>query len=131
MAEVRPVRLQLSRKKGFNLQALSLATNGLPAVKVDRSTPWGNPFVVGTKTPYGSVVADKRHSARLYQAFAPINERLIAIAQKELRGKNLACWCERAPYEGWLCHAHTLLKIANAPICEPVPAPQDQMERAS
>lgn len=40
----KPVRLQLSREKGFNLQALSIATNGLPAVKVDRSTRWGNPF---------------------------------------------------------------------------------------
>jgi len=28
-----PVRLQLSRRKGFNLQALSLAVNGLPAGK--------------------------------------------------------------------------------------------------
>lgn len=27
----KPVRLQLSRRKGFDLQALSMATNGLPA----------------------------------------------------------------------------------------------------
>lgn len=40
----RPVRLQLSRRKGFDLQALSLATNGLPAVKVCRPGKWGNPF---------------------------------------------------------------------------------------
>lgn len=39
-----PVRIQLSRRKGFKLQAESLALNGLPAVKVDRSTKWGNPF---------------------------------------------------------------------------------------
>lgn len=39
-----PVRLQLSRRKGFDLQALSQATNGLPAVKVTRRGPWGNPF---------------------------------------------------------------------------------------
>ena len=44
MTEPRPVRLQLSRKKGFDLQALSLATNGLPAVNVARPGRWGNPF---------------------------------------------------------------------------------------
>ena len=40
----KPVRLQLSRKKGFHLQQHSLATNGLPAVKVTRPGKWGNPF---------------------------------------------------------------------------------------
>lgn len=43
----RPVRLQLSRKKGFDLQALSMATNGLPAVNVARPSMWGNPYHVG------------------------------------------------------------------------------------
>jgi hypothetical protein len=41
-----PVRLQLSRKKGFNLQALSRATNGLEAVRVARPSRWGNPWRV-------------------------------------------------------------------------------------
>jgi hypothetical protein len=40
----KPVRLQLSRKRGFDLQALSQATNGLPAVNVARPSRWGNPF---------------------------------------------------------------------------------------
>lgn len=39
-----PVRLQLSRKKGFDLQAWSRQVNGLPAVKVTRPGKWGNPF---------------------------------------------------------------------------------------
>lgn len=43
----KPVRLQLSRKRGFNLQELSLATNGLPAISVARPGRWGNPFIVG------------------------------------------------------------------------------------
>jgi len=38
----RPVRLKLSRAKGFSLQALSLATNGLPAVNVARPSIFGN-----------------------------------------------------------------------------------------
>jgi hypothetical protein len=44
-----PIRLRLSRAKGFDLQALSLATNGLPAVNVGRPSKWGNPFRVGDK----------------------------------------------------------------------------------
>lgn len=39
-----PVRMRLSRAKGFNLQQASLALNGLPAVNVCRPTKWGNPF---------------------------------------------------------------------------------------
>lgn len=39
-----PIRLQLSRRKGFDLQALSKSANGLPAVKVTRPGHWGNPF---------------------------------------------------------------------------------------
>jgi hypothetical protein len=40
---IQPVRIQLSRRKGFDLQAHSRAINGLPAMKVDRSTIFGNP----------------------------------------------------------------------------------------
>ena len=106
-----PVRLQLSRAKGFNLQALSKATNGLECVKVDRTTKWGNPFRPGTEIPFlrGRKVQDKRHAFMLYVGHAPLQERLIAAAREELRGKNLACWCPRG--EG--CHADVLLKLAN------------------
>ena len=41
---IHPIRLQLSRKKGFDLQAISRAANGLPAVNVARPSKWGNPF---------------------------------------------------------------------------------------
>jgi hypothetical protein len=33
---IKPVRMQLSRAKGFNLQAASMATNGLPAINIAR-----------------------------------------------------------------------------------------------
>lgn len=46
-----PVRIQLSRRKGFRLQEHSRALNGLPAVKVDRTTVFGNP--VTCQRPYG------------------------------------------------------------------------------
>ena len=41
-----PVRLQLSRAKGFNLQAASRAVNGRAAVVVARPSRWGNPYRV-------------------------------------------------------------------------------------
>jgi hypothetical protein len=39
-----PVRLQLSRGKGFDLQGGSQLRNGLSAVNVARPSRWGNPF---------------------------------------------------------------------------------------
>jgi hypothetical protein len=42
----RPIRLRLSRAKGFDLQEASRAANGLDAVSVARPGPHGNPFVV-------------------------------------------------------------------------------------
>ena len=52
----RPVRLQLSRRKGFDLQAWSREVNGLPAVSVARPTKWGNPFpVCKDRTPERAV----------------------------------------------------------------------------
>lgn len=117
-----PVRLRLSRARGFDLQAHSRATNGLACVNVARPTKWGNPFIVGKPTAYtgGRPVQDLRHAARLYQAVAPDNADLVKAAQAELRGKNLACWCAFVPYERWLCHADVLLEIANRPTCEAV-----------
>lgn len=110
-----PVRLQLSRRKGFNLQDQSHALNGRPAVKVDRTTKWGNPFVMGEDgtreecirrftrmmsgkwcTQCSVSVADQR--AYRKRALAHIGE---------LKGRNLACWCAGEP-----CHASVLLKIA-------------------
>ncbi|MGH8261383.1 MAG: DUF4326 domain-containing protein [Steroidobacteraceae bacterium] len=64
-------------------------------VKVDRTTKWGNPFVVGK--PGGAFTAkvmDRRHAYLLYKSVALDNEQLIAAARAELRGKNLACWCQ-------------------------------------
>jgi hypothetical protein len=43
----KPIRLQLSRKKGFRLDAASHAANGLPAVRVCRPGRWGNPYRIG------------------------------------------------------------------------------------
>lgn len=86
-------------------------------VKVDRSTKWGNPFVVG-------VDGDAARSVELYRmvlgGYYCISCKTDFDAQKaavdhirknirHLRGKNLACWCRA----GRPCHADTLLEIAN------------------
>lgn len=114
-----PVRLQLSRKARFNLQAASRAINGLEAVSVARPGRWGNPFVVNTNRAPGAKL-NARHWA------APTVEEAVALFRAmmeaegehvdllrarlpELRGKNLACWCAH----GSDCHADVLLELAN------------------
>jgi hypothetical protein len=80
------------------------------AVYVGRPTKWGNPFKVGEMSPYGTIIEDKRHAASIFGGFAPINEKLVAAARAELRGKDLACWCRLDEK----CHADILLEIANS-----------------
>lgn len=43
---VSPVRIQLSRKKGFKLQEYSKSVNGLECSVVSRPTKYGNPFIL-------------------------------------------------------------------------------------
>ncbi len=131
----RPARLRLSRAKGFNLQERSRAVNGLPAVKCDRTTKWGNPWRIGAKNPCGTVTKDARHSASIYLGFAPEQPRLVAAARAELQNVNLACWCELCDIHATTgqsfrgdrcpfcepCHCDTLGRIANGTIvCEEV-----------
>lgn len=109
------VRLQLSRRAGFNLQALSQSTNGLPAIHVGRPGPWGNPFVVGRH-------GDAAYCVDLYKALLAGLMRVgkdpdIAALERtrrfvdengyQLRRHNLACWCR----PGASCHADVLLKL--------------------
>lgn len=111
-----PVRVQLSRKRGWRMPPNTL--------KVDRTTKWGNPFVPGSLNPVvpDGMVVDRRHAFNLYRAHAPSNFVLVRTAQAELRGCNLACWCPKGddPYEDF-CHAAVLLEIANADPPSPIP----------
>lgn len=124
----RPVRLQLSRKRGFNLQALSLATNGLDAVSVVRPGKFGNPFLVHPdQKPGRSWLCDTAWSVPTVEDAVECFREMMTLtggtadrlrnALPELRGKNLACWCDRSS----LCHADVLLELANTPICEAMP----------
>ncbi len=113
----KPVRLQLSRRAGFDLQAHSLAVNGLPAVNCARPGPLGNPFIVGKH-------GDAAYCVDLYKAMLAgllridvgidVQKRMrlyVAENAEELRGKNLACWCK----PGAPCHADVLLDVVNRP----------------
>ena len=107
----RPMRLRLSRRRGFSLQAASRAVNGLPAVVVARPSRWGNPYRVGDPRPGGGggllTLAECLRLFRRHWQVVPRARRAAALTA--LRGKNLACWC---PLEG-PCHADILLALAN------------------
>jgi hypothetical protein len=98
----KPVRLRLSRKRGFNLQKLALETNGLAAVVVSRPSRWGNPHKLRGHNREDAIA---RYEAGLKKQFGD----MLGKALQPLRGKNLACWC---PLDK-PCHADVLLRLAN------------------
>lgn len=100
-----PVRIQLSRKKGFRLQEHSLAVNGLPAVKVDRTTIWGNNFSVEDFDSAEACVDMFEHDLAKFACF---HHDKFDVYIRPLIGKNLACWCKA----GSPCHADVLLNEA-------------------
>lgn len=110
----KPIRLQLSRQRGFNLQEHSRSINGLEAINVGRPTKWGNPFPVGKPGPLGRVAPDREGSVGFFREMLADPELRSAagypVDLSELRGKNLACWCPL----GGPCHAEILLELANA-----------------
>jgi hypothetical protein len=124
MADIRPVRLQLSRKKGFNLQALSLATNGLPAVVVSRPTKWGNPHDwrdwrenAPRDVIWSASEVDQWCREQCAAMFdEDLSDGTIKLPVEELRGLNVACWC--STYMRFACHGDYLLQRANRPTCE-------------
>ena len=82
-------------------------------VKIDRTSKWGNPFVIGKDgtreeciEKYRRFVAGNAGTAREDVLAA---RRFLAEHIGELKGKNLACWC---PMDG-PCHADILLQLAN------------------
>jgi hypothetical protein len=117
---MKPRRVQLSRKRGFKLPPNT--------VVVSRPSKWGNPYKVSDyqcmecdgKTPVPRAKALPHQRAMAHRDFGawlfcyPAGEALAAAAKKELRGKNLACWCP-LPTKGEedICHAALLLRVAN------------------
>jgi len=101
------VRVQLSRKAGWRMPENT--------VKVDRTTIFGNPFTIegaraagfkGEDQQLRDICAGWFRNSMLKDLPAT---RTIRKRLRDLRGKNLACWCAI----GSACHADILLEMAN------------------
>jgi hypothetical protein len=121
-----PIRIQLQRSRGWRMPSHT--------VKVDRSTLWGNPYDVneygrelalhlfddtarGCWSPANVRELDEPTAWMLHHAHHAWIRRLggdpVARARRELRGRNLACWCALGHAPDDDCHAAILLRIAN------------------
>lgn len=93
-----PRRIQRKRTRGWRMPE--------GAVYAGRPTKWGNPYKNG-----GHMFM---HAVELYERWLkrdPRGKEIARAARRELRGRDLACWCAL----GQPCHADVLLEIANAP----------------
>jgi uncharacterized protein DUF4326 len=101
-----PERIQLKRTKGWKMPPNT--------VKVDRSTPWGNPWPIGKCGPLGRTAFDALGAVGFFEAMFTDPDMKAAAGYPDglglLAGKNLACWCPLTQP----CHADVLLKIANS-----------------
>jgi len=83
----------------LNLRSLPTWT-GVPIQRIDRSTPFGNPFHISSRCTRELAIA------RFTEYWlSPEIEPLRALAVQTLRGHDLACWCAPLP-----CHGDVLMK---------------------
>ncbi len=107
----KPERIQLKRSKGWRMPDNT--------VKIDRTTPYGNPFEVfesdtgwsikGPEFARSGLSSKTEASTIAVEAYRVWAEAGNAPHPGALRGKNLACWC---PLDG-ACHGDVLLELAN------------------
>jgi len=92
-----PERIQRKRTKGWRMP--------YNAKYVGRPTIFGNPFLISSES-------DVQFCVDAYRRWIhrPSQARIVDLAKKMLKGKDLACWC---PLDQ-PCHADVLLEIANA-----------------
>jgi DNA-binding CsgD family transcriptional regulator len=104
-------RIQCKHEKGWRLPP--------GAVIVDRTSRWGNPFLVGDVGRSFPSLTTKQCQQYVVNDFISLvdsptlQERYgypsVEEIRAELAGKDLACWCElNEP-----CHADVLLRVAN------------------
>lgn len=98
-----PRRIQLSRAKGWRMPPNT--------VKVDRTSKWGNPFLVAGGVTAADSVRAFRDREEAFRAMVPARH---AREMDALRGRNLACWCKiHINGNPVPCHADVLLSLAN------------------
>jgi len=73
-----------------------------PGTYIGRPSKFGNPFAIGRDGSRAEVVEK-------FEAWIKTQPALMEAAKRELRGKNLVCWC--APLA---CHGDVLMRIANS-----------------
>ncbi|MFA5712348.1 DUF4326 domain-containing protein [Mycolicibacterium sp.] len=129
----KPQRIQRKRSKGWRMPE--------GAVYVGRPSRWGNPYAIGRE---GNAGAPRWDSWIVVDTNAEYHPRVAAfdtetearadavnrfamwllaaprlwIAQTELAGRDLACWCPLEDEHGNRvpCHADVLLEIANSEV---------------
>ncbi len=106
----RPARIQRKREKGWRTPENT--------VYVGRPTKWGNPFRAGEHGYDHDWCESSAQAVEMFRywmddieeaEFVTKRTMLVTEARKELRGKNLACWCSLDQP----CHADVLLELAN------------------
>lgn len=92
---MKPKRIQRKRTKGWKMPENT--------VYVGRGSKWGNPYTIAK---YG-----RNCSIALFETYLLAGQLDVTVedVKRELKGKNLACWC---PLDK-PCHADVLLEIAN------------------
>lgn len=116
---VHPVRLQMRRVAGFDLQAHSREVNGLPAKLCARPGPWANPLTVDAHRSTSEAVDGFR------LLWATAHPSLYRRALAALPGHNLACYCDL-----WEpCHVDVLLDLFGRLPPLPSGDPRKVMER--
>lgn len=79
------------------------------AVYIGRPSKWGNPFThLKTKTSAEVLVATREEAVSRYKEWLLGQPELVAAAKRELKGRDLVCWCCPAA-----CHGDVLIEIAN------------------
>ena len=71
------------------------------SVYVGRGSPFGNPFVIGRD-------GDRDEVCEKFERAIRNNPPLMDRVRRELKGKNLVCFCKPER-----CHGDTLLRLAN------------------
>ncbi len=118
-----PRRVQLQRRSGWRMPANT--------IKVDRTTPFGNPFSAKDYGRDGAVALYRAWIAGRPIPVAALSDHRADLARRRaallralptLRGKHLACWCP-PPEDGAAdaCHAAVLIALANGLAVQPQP----------
>ena len=91
-----------SMKGGIHANLISWADSQGLYVRIDRNTPWGNPFVIGDDGDRDDVIA------KYAQHYLP-NKNRLQERLPELLGSALGCWCAPEP-----CHGDALKRAAES-----------------